>query len=917
MSANRLSVAAAALVGMMTVAATAPPRPILRHAAVAAGAAPLMAFGGRSATQLASGIGGKLDAALADLTRHVDRARPGHTLEDLHSLSPAARFMQRGAGAEPLVAIDAVTRGDPQALKGALVSLGLEHPAVFRNDVGGWLPVGAIDTAAARSEVASLRAGLSRARAVVATQGDFAQDTAGLRAAEPSLTGTGVTVGVLSSSYDCYSVYAADQGMTFNGVPDPPPGGTTGYAPNTFTADAAADVTSGALPAGVNVLEEAGASGVSPGCVTTFGYPLQLPYTDEGRAMLQIVHVVAPSAGLAFYTAVNSEADFANGILKLASATSSGGAGAKVITDDVGYFDEPFFQDGIVAQAIDTVAGQGVAYFSAAGNDGNLAYDNTAPKFTIAGSGSQAGEMLLNFDASGASSAGALTVRVPPLFPGEFIAAVLEWDQPYLTGAYPGNAGSTPGATSQLDLCVSVPAGTGVNTYDYTNFQTATCTGPNATGTDPVQILIIGNPANAAGNTTATTVSVSVGLANASPPGRIKLAWEDDGAGSTITNFPPTGNATIQGHPGAAGAAAVGAALFFETPLCGVTPARLEPYSSFGGAPILFDTSGNRLATPVVRQKPDFVGPDGTNTTFFGFQFANATPPIQDSSTVPQCANVASLPNYFGTSAAAPHAAGLAALMLQANSSITPDDVHTAIRFTAAAMLSSSPDLATGYGFIQAGPALAWPNMSLSPATIMLGQSATLAWNAASINTCTATAGFSSSQIGGSMSVTPTTVGTSTYSMKCTNAAGTATENVALVVQGTAPTLSVTTTSLPSGQMGVAYSTTLAAAGGTAPYTWTLTSGVLPAGLSLASSGAITGTPTASASNLALTFKVADSGSPAQSTTASLSLTIAPASSGGGHGGGGIDELTLLALASLGLLRALRAAAARRIARIA
>src|SRR4029077_16609910 len=125
--------------------------------------------------------------------------------------------------------------------------------------------------------------------------------------------------------------------------------------------------------------------------------------------------------------AVNSEADFANGILKLASATSSGGAGAKVITDDVGYFDEPFFQDGLLAQAIDTVASQGVAYFSAAGNDGNLAYDNTAPKFTIAGSGSQAGEMLLNFDASGASSTGMLTVHVPPLFPGEFIAAVLEW----------------------------------------------------------------------------------------------------------------------------------------------------------------------------------------------------------------------------------------------------------------------------------------------------------------------------------------------------------------------------------------------------------------------------------------------------------------------------------------------------------
>jgi len=355
----------------------------------------------------------------------------------------------------------------------------------------------------------------------------------------------------------------------------------------------------------------------------------------------------------------------------------------------------------------------------------------------------------------------------------------------------------------------------------------------------------------------------------------------------------------------------VGAALFFETPLCGVTPARLEPYSSFGGAPILFDTSGNRLATPVVRQKPDFVGPDGTNTTFFGFTLASGN--ITDPSTVAGCLNNASYPNYFGTSAAAPHAAGLAALMLQANSSITPDDVYTAIRFTAAAMVSSSPDLATGYGFIQAGPALAWPNMSVSPATIMLGQSATLTWNAASINTCTATAGFSSSQISGTLTVTPPAAGASAYTMTCTNAAGVATETATLIVE--AP-LSVSTSSLPSGQVGMAYSETLAASGGATPYAWTLTGGTLPAGLSLSSDGSITGTPTASASNVALTFKVTDSSSPAQSATANLSLTIAsaPSGGGGGHGGGGIDELTVLALASLGLLRALRAAAARRAA---
>ena len=810
MSANRLGVAIAALVGMMAASATAPPRPILKHPAVAAGAAPLMAFGGRSAAQLASGIGGKLDAALADLTEHASRARPDHALADLHSLSPAARFMQRDPGAEPLVAIDAVTRGDPQLLKEALVSLGLQHPAVFRNDVGGWLPVSAIDAAAARSEVTSLRAALSRARAAVATQGDFAQDSATLRSDEPSLTGSGVTVGILSVSFDCYAVYAANQGKTVNGVPDPPVSGPTGYASNGFLADAASDASTGALPASVNVLEEAGGTSTTPGsqgCIPAFGYPLQLPFTDEGRAMLQIVHAVAPSASLAFYTAVNSEADFANGIQQLAKA------GAKVIADDVGYFDEPFFQDGLVSQAIDTVESQGVAYFSAAGNDSNLAYDNTTPKFNIAGSGQQAGEMLLNFDASGRTSVPALTINVPIMFPGEFIAAVLEWDQPYLTGAYPGTAGSTPGATSQLDLCVTAPSGIAV--LNYNTLQPQTCTGLNAKGTDPVQIIIVANPANATGNTVATTVSVAVGLASGSTaPGRIKVAWEDDGAGSTIAApFAPTSNATIQGHAGAAGAATVGAAFFPNTPLCGATTAQLEAFSSFGGSPILFDTSGNRLAMPIVRQKPDFVGPDGINTTFFGFTLASAG--ITDSSTVAGCANDASLPNYFGTSAATPHAAGLAALMLQANPSITPADIYDAISLTAASMVNPSPDLATGYGFIQAGAALAWPNMSVSPTTITAGQTATLTWNAASINSCTATAGFSTSAVSGTMSIMPTSAGTNTYSMKCTNAAGFASESVMLTVNP------------------------------------------------------------------------------------------APGGGGGGHGGGGgLDELTLLALAGLGLLRA-------------
>ena len=107
-----------------------------------------------------------------------------------------------------------------------------------------------------------------------------------------------------------------------------------------------------------------------------YGAPLQLPFGDEGRAMMQIVHDVAPGASLAFYTAENSEADFASGIVKLAAPVASGGAGAKIVVDDVGYFDEPFFQDGLVAQAITQVVAQGVAYFSSAGNNGTLAYNN-------------------------------------------------------------------------------------------------------------------------------------------------------------------------------------------------------------------------------------------------------------------------------------------------------------------------------------------------------------------------------------------------------------------------------------------------------------------------------------------------------------------------------------------------------------
>jgi subtilase family protein len=781
MSLHRFSAAAVALLGVVIAAATPGPGSGTRHAKTVPGNAPLMAFGGRSAVQMKSGFGGKLDAALADIARH---ARSGSSVADLRAMNPAAKFVQRGAGTPALVTIDAVTRGDPQQLRQALESLGLEHAAVFRNDVSGWLPVSAIESAAARAEVTSLRAAMSRTRAVVATQGDFVQGTAALRSTYPTLDGTGVTVGVLSDSFDCYSVYAANQGQNIAGVEVPPATGPTGYASeNGITTDAETDEATGALPSSVNVLQEPAdqlVSGVTvPGCIADFGYPVQLPFADEGRAMLQIVHAVAPSASLAFYTADDGEADFANGIQALATA------GAKVIADDVGYFDEPFFQTGIVGLSIESVYGQGVAYFSAAGNDSNLAYDNTAPQFN-AGSGPETGETLLNFDATGASTVTTLNIHVPTLIPGEFVAVVVEWDQPYVTG-YP----NSPGASSQIDVCVTAPASYTVFNLDGT---AETCTGLNQQGTDPVQVLILGNPANVAGgaNTAAGTVNISVGLAAGSAaPGRIKVLWEDDGAGSTFLNFAPTNNATIQGHPNDPDAATVGAAFFADTVPCGTVAAtELESYSSLGGSPILFDDNGTRLATPVVPQKPDFVAPDGVNTTFFGFFIAGSA--FVDNSTVAGCANDTSLPNYLGTSAATPHAAALAALMLQANSKLTPTQIYTAMETTAAAMDNPSPDLATGYGFIKAQAALASlpagpPIIRVSPTTITVGQSATVAWNGINVTSCSGSGALSTSSVSGSMSVTPAAAGTQTYTLSCKAAAGTVTNSATLTVNAMPP----------------------------------------------------------------------------------------------------------------------------------
>ena len=98
------------------------------------------------------------------------------------------------------------------------------------------------------------------------------------------------------------------------------------------------------------------------------------------------------------------------------------------------------------------------------------------------------------------------------------------------------------------------------------------------------------------------------------------------------------------------------------------------------------------------------------------------------------------------------------------------------------------------------------------------------------------------------------------------------TGNTNLTVQVTP--LTITTTSLPNGTLNVSYSATLAASGGTPPYTWSISSGSLPAGLSLnTSTGGISGTPTTTGT-FNFTVQVTDTSNPNQTTTKALSITV-------------------------------------------
>ena len=174
-------------------------------------------------------------------------------------------------------------------------------------------------------------------------------------------------------------------------------------------------------------------------------------------------------------------------------------------------------------------------------------------------------------------------------------------------------------------------------------------------------------------------------------------------------------------------------------------------------------------------------------------------------------------------------------------------------------------------------PALSITTSSLPSGTVGSAYSSTLAASGGttpytwSIASGSLPAGLSLSS-SGAITGNPTTAGTSNFTAKVTdNNSQTATQALSITVNPSA--LSITTSSLPSGTVGTAYSTSLVATGGTTPYTWSMSTGSLPAGLSLSSTGAITGTPT-TAGTANFTVQVADSGS--QTSTKALSITVNP-----------------------------------------
>ncbi len=531
--------------------------------------------------------------------------------------------------------------------------------------------------------------------------------------------------------------------------------------------------------------------------------------SDEGRAMAQTVYKMAPKARLAFATAETGEVGFANNIRALAGFPQftypddiQQGFKADVITDDVFYPDEPFFQDGIVAKAVDEVVAAGISYFSSAGNDlGINGYDadfrfvdnglglTAATNTALAGTNINLANVPAALYAGGFHDFVGGTAGVSPQvaqlvnFPNantlsyeyglNTVPVVLQWNDPFdstvptydpsafftnsgtitynpdtqqtdassfqlaLTGGQECYLVATPAAgpttlgLQPLDAVVTVydsngtvllqtdnnsigqaeyvffsPPTTGVYTVTITGFEdlvhgkfadgSFTLNAYHANGTaritQDLNLLVFDQAGNYLSAASATDNNIAANLPIeftqfAAPGGDSQVQFviarsnKQPTSGRAANHFrylcigdgiAPLGPAhtfnylspTTFGHSCAAGANGVAAYPFSR-------PSLPESFTSPGPAMIYFDPDNNPLPQPQVRQKPDLAAMDGANTSFFG-------------SDVPE--DLDGYFNFFGTSDAAPHAAAIAALVLEAHGgsgTVTPSQMKSVLQRSA------------------------------------------------------------------------------------------------------------------------------------------------------------------------------------------------------------------------------------------
>ena len=428
------------------------------------------------------------------------------------------------------------------------------------------------------------------------------------------ITGSGIKIGVLSDSYNT--------------------------KPNNPAND---DILKGDLPGvGFN-----GDSVPNPNNTIPVDLVLDYPYgqaSDEGRAMLQIIHDVAPGAELAFRTGVLGAVDMTVGIGSLEAA------GCDFIVDDISYVTEPFFHDGIVSDAVNAAVGSGVSYFTSAGNFGDKSYQSmfSGTASVIEGI---TGPMH-NFATNGVDN----FQQVSATEPGNYMI-VLQWD----------DGSDFTSTTTDLDIFLSDENGYGLIGYNKVN-----------TGGNPIEILPF-----IVSDTTESNILIVNSSSEIIPVEFKYIVFR----GQLSIDEYHTGSSTVVGHANSDGAIAVGAVRYDYAPAY-LDSLVVMSYSSVGG--MLIDTDD--------REKPDFTAPNGVNT---GVEFGS--PNIENDS----------FPNFFGTSAAAPHAAAVAALLQEAKyryygegQELSPSEIRNSLKNTAIDMYVSGYDVSSGSGFIQADEAL-------------------------------------------------------------------------------------------------------------------------------------------------------------------------------------------------------------------